>query len=36
MTAGDTAGGTFTGAADGRVRLQFSNFISLRNYPVCK
>lgn len=36
VTAQDTAGGTFTGAADGRVRLQFSNFISLRNYPVCK
>lgn len=36
VAAGDAAGGTFTGAADGRVRLQFSNFISLRNYPVCK
>lgn len=34
--ANDAAGGTFTGAADGRVRLQFSNFISLRNFPVCK
>jgi Tfp pilus assembly protein PilW len=35
VAAGDAAGGAFTGAADGRVRLQFSNFISLRNFPVC-
>lgn len=34
--AQDAGGGTFTGAADGRVRLQFSNYISLRNYPLCK
>jgi len=33
----DTAGGGFTSptATDGRVRLQFSNYISLRNFSVC-
>jgi type IV pilus assembly protein PilW len=36
VAAGDAAGGAFIGAADGRIRLQFSNFISLRNFPVCK
>ncbi|MGB7987796.1 MAG: PilW family protein [Candidatus Methylophosphatis roskildensis] len=32
----DAEGGTYTGTADGRVRLQFANFMSLRNFPVCK
>lgn len=32
----DAEGGTYSGAADGRVRLQFANFMSLRNFPVCK
>lgn len=32
--AGDT-GATFTGAADGRVRLHFANFVALRNVPNC-
>lgn len=33
----DSAGGGFTSptATDGRVRLQFSNYISLRNFSVC-
>lgn len=32
----DTHGGQFAGAADGRVRLQFANYASARNFPVCK
>lgn len=31
----DSGGGQFTGAADGRLRLQFSNYIALRNFSVC-
>lgn len=30
------AGSVFPGSADGRTRLHFANYISLRNFPICE